>query len=162
MSRNVKKSVSRATLRLLEPLVSFLLEARLGVGDLQALVRRAYVRMAARDPANLRDGYLNVTQIAAITGLTRIEVSTLLAEERGEAPRVRRRGQDRGRVRAERVLQGWWSDPQFQDSSGGPARLPRRNARRSFAALVKRHSGDANNVGAVLRELLRFAGGTGT
>jgi len=154
MSRNVKKAVSGATLRLLEPLVRFLLEARLGIGDLQALSRRAYVRMAARDPANIRDGRLNVTRIAATTGLTRIEVSALLAEERGTAPRTRRRGQDRGRVRAERVLQGWWSDPQFQDSSGGPARLPRRVASRSFTALVKRHSGDANNAGAVLRELL--------
>ncbi len=154
MSRNVKKAVSGATLRLLEPLVRFLLEARLGIGDLQALSRRAYVRMAAADPANLRDGRLNATRIAATTGLTRIEVSKLLAEERDGPPRGRRRGQDRGRVRAERVLQGWWTDPKFQDASGGPARLPRHGATRSFAALVKRYSGDVHNTAAVLLELL--------
>jgi hypothetical protein len=154
MSRNVKKAVSGATLRLLEPLVRFLLEARLGIGDLQALSRRAYVRMAAADPANMRDGHVNVTRIAATTGLTRVEVSKLLAEERDGPPLSRRGGQNRGRVRAERVLQGWWTDPKFQGASGGPARLPRHGATRSFATLVKRYSGDANNTAAVLRELL--------
>ncbi len=154
MSRQLKKAASVATLRLLEPLVSFLLEARLGAGDLQRLGRRAYVRVAARDPANFRDGRLNVTKLASVTGLTRIEVTTILAEERGESHPARTRGQDRGRVRAERVLQGWWSDPQFQDNSGGPARLSRDGARKSFAALVKRHSGDSSNASAVLRELL--------
>jgi hypothetical protein len=154
MSRQVKKAVSGATLRVLEPLVRFLLEARLGIGDLEALSRRAYVRTAAQNPANSRDGYLNVTRIAATTGLTRIEVSKLLAEERDGPPRARKKGQDRGRVRAERVLQGWWTDPKFQDASGGPARLPRRGASRSFASLVKRYSGDANNTAAVLLELL--------
>ena len=154
MSRQVKKAVGAATRRFLEPLVRFLMEARLGIGDLEALSRRAYVRMAAADPANTRDGRLNVTRIAATTGLTRIEVSKLLAEERDGPPLIRRRGQNRGRVRAERVLQGWWTDPKFQDASGGPARLPRRGAGRSFAALVKRYSGDANNTAAVLLELL--------
>ena len=49
---------------------------------------------------------------------------------------------ERGGQRAERVLQGWWKDPDFLDSNGEPLKLPLRGPRRSFAALVKRYAGD--------------------
>ena len=150
MSRNVTAAVNAATLRLLEPLARFLLDARIGIGEFTALARLAYVKAAVRESHESRAGRVNVSRIAANTGLTRVEVAALLAEERGAPPR-----KQRGRVRAERVLQGWWNDPKFQDPSGTPARLPRKGARRSFWALVKRHSGDSHNAAPVLEELLR-------
>lgn len=149
MSRDIKSAVNTATLRLLEPLARFLLEARVGIGEFSALARLAYVK-AAQAATEPRGSRVNVSRIAAATGLTRVEVAALLAEERGAPPR-----QQRGRVRAERVLQGWWSDPRFLDRAGGPARLARKGARGSFATLVKLYSGDSHNAASILDELLR-------
>lgn len=150
MTRNVTAAVNAATLRLLEPLARLLLEARIGIGEFTTLARLAYVQAAVRESHEARGGRVNVSRIAAHTGLTRVEVAALLAEQRGAPPR-----KQRGRVRAERVLQGWWSDREFEDPAGMPARLPRKGARRSFAALVKRYSGDSHNAAAILEELLR-------
>lgn len=150
MTRNVTGAVNAATLRLLEPLARLLLDARIGIGEFTALARLAYVKAALQDGQDSRPGRINVSRIAANTGLTRVEVAALLAEQRGGPRR-----QQRGRVRAERVLQGWWSDPEFLDHSGAPARLRRKGARRSFVGLVKRHSGDAHNAAPILEELLR-------
>ena len=149
MSQDIKSAVSQATLRLLQPLARFLLEARIGIGEFSALARLAYVKAAVKSAAAGGGYRVNVSRIAALTGLTRVEVAALLAEERGAPPR-----EHRGRVRAERVLHGWWNDPEFQDRSGAPERLKRKGARHSFAALVKRYSGDAHNAAAILDELL--------
>jgi hypothetical protein len=150
MSRDIKSAVSDATLQLLKPLARFLLEARVGVGELNALARRAYVRAAMQNAAASGTYRVNVSRIAAATGLTRVEVAALLAEEHGAPPR-----EHRGRVRAERVLLGWWNDPAFQDPTGQPERLRRKGPGHSFAALVKRYSGDSHNAAAILDELLR-------
>ena len=150
MNDRVKSAVSAATLRLLNPLARFLLEARIGVGELHALSKLAYVAVSAeRAKEGVGAQRPNIARIAAETGLTRVDVAALLAELAGQATPVRR-----GRVRAERVLSGWWEDPAFQDDTGAPARLKLKGARRSFAALVKRHSGDRHTA-PILDELLR-------
>jgi hypothetical protein len=150
MNDRVKSAVSAATLRLLHPLAQFLLEARIGVGELHALAKLAYVGVAAE---RVRSGggpqRPNVARIAAETGLTRVDVAALLAELTGHTSLARR-----GRVRAERVLAGWWEDPAFLDRAGAPARLKLKGPRLSFAALVKRHSGDRHTA-PILDELLR-------
>ena len=150
MSRDVKAAVTAATLRLLEPLARFLLDARVGVGEFNALARLAYVKAAVAEAAGGGTYRVNVSRVAAATGLTRVEVAALLAEERGGTPR-----KQRGRVRAERVLAGWWSDPQFRTRDGAPINLRRKGGRHSFAGLVKRYSGDSHNAAAILDELLR-------
>ena len=66
---------------------------------------------------------------------------------------------DRGGQRAERVLQGWWKDPDFLDRNGDPLKLPLRGTRRSFAALVKRYAGDPR-VRTLLEELHTRQGGS--
>ena len=124
MSESLKAAVRLAVLRILDPLVKWLIEAGLGVGDLVALVKIAYVR-AARERGLAGGGEAkrpNVSRIAVVTGLTRVEVTNILAT--GAADPV----YDRGRQRAERVLSGWWNDVVFQDPSGHPAVLPLRVA----------------------------------
>lgn len=150
MSQDIQSAVRAATLELLKPLARFLLEARIGIGELNALARRAYVQAAVQNAAAAGTYRVNVSRIAAATGLTRVEVAALLAEEHGAPPR-----EHRGRVRAERVLGGWWNDPSFQDGDGKPKRLRRKGSGASFAALVKLYSGDTHNAAAILDELLR-------
>lgn len=150
MSESLKAAVHAALLRMLAPLVRLLLAAGIGVGDFMAIVKVAYVR-AAREEGRERRGEVrpNASRIAVVTGLTRGEVAAMLSTDTDE-----RRTSDRGRHRAERVLSGWWNDPDFQTSDGEPAVLPLSGSRRSFRELVKRYSNEPR-VSPILDELLR-------
>jgi hypothetical protein len=130
--------------------VRLLLVVGIGVGDFMSIVKVAYVR-AARDEGREKRGELrpNASRIAVVTGLTRAEVAAMLAADSDE-----RRTSDRGRHRAERVLSGWWNDPDFQSPRGEPAVLPVSGSRRSFKELVKRYSNEPR-VTPILNELLR-------
>jgi hypothetical protein len=148
MNAPLKTAVLAAVRRLLEPLARLLLEAGVGVGEMQALVKAAYVR-AATEPTG-ENSRPDVSRIAVRTGLTRPEVARLLAEPDSGPLET-----DYGRHRAERVLAGWWTDPDFQDKNGQPRILPLEGPSRSFAELVRRYSGDPQRVSTILAELLR-------
>jgi hypothetical protein len=150
MSETLKTAVRSAMLRLLVPLARLLLKVGMGAGELQRLVHQAYVRAAVE--IGRETGAIdrpNVTQIAVQTGLARLEVTRILASEGQDLPET-----DRGRQRAERVLGGWWANPDFHDAQGSPAPLPVHGPGASFAALVDRYSGEPR-VAAILKELLR-------
>ena len=151
MSESLKLAVRLAVLRILDPLVKWLLQAGLGVGDVMSLVKVAYVR-AAREQGLESHGETqraNASRIAVVTGLTRAEVANILAGDLLES------AHRRGRQRAERVLSGWWNDPAFQDSAGRPRTLQLRGGKGSFAGLVERYSGERSRVATILTELLR-------
>jgi hypothetical protein len=150
VSSSLKAAVNAAILRMLGPVVRLLLASGVGVGDFMAIVKVAYVR-AARDEGRERRGEIrpNASRIAVVTGLTRAEVAAMLTEDTDE-----RRTSERGRHRAERVLSGWWNDPDFQTPEGEPAILPVSGSRRSFGELVKRYSNEPR-VTPILDELLR-------
>ncbi len=141
----LKMAVLRAAHQVLEPLASLLMETGHGVGDLNAVAKRAFVAAAqAAAPSSKR----TVSRIASVTGLSRAEVARILADE-SELPQPAT-----GTPRAERVLQGWWNDAQYQDYVGHPRKLPLQGATRSFAALAKKYSGDTVSA-PILEELLR-------
>lgn len=147
MTSPLKAAILRACERMLEPLARLLIESGVGVGDFQVVVKRAFVRAArASQPEAHRP---NISRIASVTGLTRGEVGQILRTE-GEAPPE----PTSGRQRAERVLTAWWNDYNYLDGEGRPALLPLRGARKSFASLVKRYSGDPRVV-TILDELIR-------
>ena len=138
--------------RVLDPLVRMMLEAGIGIGEFVTVAKSAYVR-AARDEGRRAGGEVkrpNASRIAVVTGLTRLEVASILAA--GESGPI---APDRGRQRAERVLAGWWNDADFHDERGEPALLPVRGARRSFQALVRLYSGERWRSATILDELLR-------
>src|SRR5580698_2283687 len=120
MTESLKRAVHQAMLRRLVPLASLLLELGIGIGELLSVAKVAYVRAARNQARDATGGMLrpNATRIAVVTGLTRKDVASILAACDDE-PAVSRRG----RQRAERVLSGWWNDPEFQDEFGRPAVL---------------------------------------
>src|SRR5882672_7500478 len=130
MSESLKAAVRSAVLRLLDPLVKWLLEAGMGVGDLLPLVKIAYVR-AAREQGRRSSGELtrpNASRISVVTGLTRAEVANILAADAAEPTH------DRGRQRAERVL-----SPAIVGGLGGTMPLSRtRPAIPPFSPCVAR------------------------
>ena len=147
MSDSVRQALQEASRLLFDPLSMLLLEAGIGVGEVIPLLKRACVH-AALSSAGARRGKPNISRIAVLTGLTRIEVAAILKEP--AASDANRRGQQR----AERVLVGWWNDPDFQTASGAPAILPLTGRRLSFATLCRRYSG-ALEPARVVEELVR-------
>ena len=150
MSDALKRAVQSALMRVLQPLVRWLLDAGFGVGEFVSLVKVAYVRAAVEqgrsEAGNARP---NISRIAVVTGLTRVEVAALLQQGEAQPP-----SRDRGRQRAERVLSAWWTDPEFLTARGEPEVLRLKGPRRSFAALCERYSGEKRTA-PVLQELLR-------
>ena len=150
MSDALKHAVRTALLRLLEPLVRLMLDAGVGVGEFVTLLKVAYVKAAAQEGRAVT-GHVrpNISRIAVVSGLTRVEVAAILARGEAQSP-----PSERGRQRAERVLSGWWADPEFLTAQGEPEVLRLTGARRSFAALCDRYSGEQRTA-PVLDELLR-------
>ena len=152
MSASLKSAILAMLARVLDPLARMMLQAGIGIGEFVTVAKSAYVR-AAREEGRRAGREIkrpNISRIAVVTGLTRLEVASILAA--GEAGPV---APDRGRQRAERVLAGWWNDSDFHDERGEPAVLPLRGARRSFQALVRLYSGERWRSVTILDELLR-------
>jgi hypothetical protein len=107
-----------------------------GFSRVNKLAKVAFVN-AARAIDTTTTSRVSIARIAAVTGLTRIEVSQLLrsADCRGLS-------KSEPLNRAERVANGWMSDPRFCDMNGEAKRLPFAGARSSFSSLVKKYSGD--------------------
>lgn len=150
MSDALKRAVRTALLRLLEPLVRLMIDAGVGVGEFVTLLKVAYVNAAAQESRAVTGRVRpNISRIAVVSGLTRVEVAAILARGEAQSP-----PSERGRQRAERVLSGWWTDPEFLTAQGEPEVLRLKGARRSFAALCDRYSGEQRTA-PVLDELLR-------
>ncbi len=134
---------------MLVPLVRLFLRAGLGAGEFALASKLAFIRVAAENATIAHR--LNVSAIAASTGLTRKEVRALLSLLGTSGPLPRR---DITRQRTVRVLQGWITDPAYHDRDGVPKPLPMRGGDVSFEGLVRRFAGDVTPV-SVFRELQR-------
>lgn len=143
-------ALTAALLHLLRPLARLLLRHNIPFGVFEDLAKQAYVEVAMAD-FGIPGKKPSISRASILSGLTRKDVQRLLAEP------VQARSaalQDEGYNRAARVLTGWARDADFRNGEGQPLPLPVAEGTASFAALVKRHSGDMP-VRAVLDELLR-------
>jgi hypothetical protein len=150
------KEASRRLLRrdvgvtgLLTELAVVLLHVGLTPKHFAELAKQAFVE-AAGTISQFRNGKINRSRVAVMTGLSRSEVKRLLAGKSPMATLVSAQ-QSRG----ERVIAGWMSDERYLDAHGRPQRLPIAGARISFASLVKQFGGDVPHR-AVLEELRRL------
>lgn len=148
MSGNRKVAVSDAAVEVMVPLAKLMLGASMGVGDVVSLLKVAYVRAAVENMRSSRRGKPNVSRIAVETGMYRAEVSAIL-KQKARSPLPFRRG----RARAERVLAGWFSDPEFLNDDGKPVALRMQGSAPSFEVLVERYG--ASNPQPILKELIR-------
>ena len=136
MSSRFNKTLNASIIKLMYPLVRFLLRNGVAYGTFSELVRKVYVDVAFSDfaPEGKRQ---TVSRVSALTGLTRKEVKRLLELETPDDAAGRQRFN-----RGVRVISGWVNDRRFQDTDGNPAKLPLEGRRKSFALLVKEYSGD--------------------
>lgn len=140
-------ALSAAVTRILRPLVRLMLRHGLPFAALADLAKRAYVDVAMNE-FGIEGKKPTISRASVLTGLTRKDVQRLVEEADSGADDAAGHYN-----RAARVLTGWVRDPDFRDAKGAPKPLS-AEGRVSFAALVKRHSGDMPPR-AVLDELLR-------
>lgn len=141
-------ALNAAVLKLLRPLCRLLLRHHVPFAAFEELAKHTYVQVALED-FGIPGRKPTLSRASILTGLTRKDVTRLAADTAPE-----RAASDEGYNRAARVLTGWSRDAEFHDARGRPAPLPLQDGPASFAALVRRHSGDMP-ARAVLDELLR-------
>jgi len=146
-----KVRLARAVVSMLRPLIRLLIRHEFTHEDLTALIRQTYVEVAY-DHFSIPDTEMTISRVAVLTGLSRKEVVRFRDGLNNNEALLKLKPN-----RAQRVVHGWLSDPEFLDEQSNPLDLPLSNKKNgkqhaSFLALVKRYSGDITN-GAVLEEL---------
>jgi hypothetical protein len=123
----------------------FLLAAGIKSPRFAAMMRLAFFR-AASDSAKLGNYRINQSSVAAMTGLTRVQVRKFARQNQPVVPAKP--------DRIEKVVDGWTTDPWFATRTGGPRRIPISGRGATFRSLVRKYGGDLPHR-AVLREMLR-------
>lgn len=123
----------------------FLLAAGIKSPRFAAMMRHAFFE-AASGSAKLGNERINQSLVAAMTGLTRLQIRKYARQNHPAAS---------GRPdRIEQVVDGWMTDPGFTDRAQGPRRLPISGRGATFQSLVQKYGGDLPHQ-AVLREMQR-------
>lgn len=148
MPIDLTNALSAAINRLLYPLVRILLRQGMPYGAFSDLTKRVYVEVANQE-FGIPGRKQSISRVSIMTGLTRKEVRRIQSlPAADDAVAIAHYN------RAARVIAGWRRDAQFTDAGGDPAELPLEGDTGSFAALVRRFSGDIP-ARAVRDELLR-------
>lgn len=141
-----QQAINRAIAQLLRPLFRMLLRSGISYGAFDELAKRTFIDVALRD-FGIAGKKPSISRASILSGLTRKEVQRLVAEPIEGDPEIGERYN-----RAARVLTGWVRDLEFLDATGEP-RVLEADGEASFAALVRRYSGDMP-ARAVLDELV--------
>ncbi len=119
------------------------------MGDLYSILRHAAVMRVARQQME-ESRRINISGIAATTGIPRSEISKILKAGKRPPKTVDARLQS-----TNRILAAWHEEPRFTTPNGEPADLKLFGRGTTFDLLVKRHGGGIPTR-AVLDELVRI------
>ena len=147
-SGSLSRALSQAVLKILRPLVRMLLRHGMSYGTFAELARWVFVDVASED-FTMPGRKQSASRVSVLTGLNRKEVSRLQSQAFFEDEKLAQQYN-----RAARVISGWLRDDEFTDAKQQPRALAMDGVTGSFAALVRRYSGDMP-ARAVLDELLR-------
>jgi hypothetical protein len=114
--------------------------------EMQSAIAQAFVQ-ASLDSARLKNGKVNQSKVAIMTGYSRTEIRKVLTGFRGQIENEKPFG-------AKRILDGWSRDPEFSTRTGLRKPLVLHGRYGSFHSLAKRYSGDIPPK-ATLDELVR-------
>jgi hypothetical protein len=139
-----------ASLRqIFDSLAQLLVASGYGFARVAKLAKVSFVH-AARSIDGKNGAKVSNARVAALTGLTRTEVSQLLRDRKQVSA-----NQGEPANRALRVVKGWLTDARFVQLNGTPRRLPFKGGNSSFSHLVKKYSGDIP-ARAMLSEMKRL------
>lgn len=126
-------------------LALFLIDQGITAAELHTVIADTFVR-AAVSRARMKNGRVNQSRVAIMTGITRPEVRRLVSEGIGAHQEV---------YGAWRVVEGWNRDPEFLNSKGTPKKLSLGVGYGSFTRLARKYSADIPPK-ATLEELKRL------
>ena len=144
-SKGRKPSLEADVVGFMTEFARHLIAAGVSTQRFSAISRLAYF-LAASDQARFSNERLNQSLVAAMTGLTRVQVRQFAKQDR---PRP-----SGSRDRIEALVEGWTTDPSFTDDRFEPRSLRAKGGGKAFPALAKRYGGDVP-ARALLRELQR-------
>lgn len=135
--------------KLLRPVARLFLHFGISYREFCELSKAAFVGVASED-YGVHGRPTNASRIAAMTGLTRKEISRIRSKiESGEGAQTDRQSP------INEVLSAWCSADEFVDARGRPRPLPLKGERASFESLIAQYAGDIPE-GAMRKELLRI------
>lgn len=140
-----KQAVDESLVEFLTVFIDYLLAAGVTYGRFASIARLAYF-LAASTRARFGNERLNQSAVAAITGLTRVQVRQF-AKQTNPAPA-------RVRDRLDSVIEGWTTDASFTSNNYEPRRLRATGRGATFHALVTKYGGDVPSR-SMLREMQR-------
>jgi hypothetical protein len=120
----------------LDQLAAILLRTGLDSPAAEQLLRRAFVRAAARVSASSTHRPTQ-SQIASVSGVSRREVRALLG-----AKNSRKGDNTEPTSRLAKLIDGWCNDPSFSTPRGLPRPLQHRGSKSEFDALVRKYGRD--------------------
>ena len=120
----------------IRPVIALLIEEGVGWQEASRLVRWVYVsEAAARHRASGTKP--TISRIAAATGMSRAEVSQILADKPAHAPPV-----DFASRSSDRIVAAWMSDPDYLEPNGDPRAIAYSDAGPNFSTLVRGYGAD--------------------
>jgi Family of unknown function (DUF6502) len=132
------------------PLSAFASDTGVSVAEVNSILREAAVFSAALRQTECV-GRINISGIAAATGLPRGEISRILSSSTSSS---HQRGDYRQQPTT-RILAGWGSDPRFISAHGRPIELKIFGRGTTFDSLVRAYGGGIPTR-AVLDEMIRM------
>jgi len=151
---NVKSKVLGAFRHLLVPLVRILIRNGVGFHEFAQISKEVYAKVCLREFSPVSDeGRVSQARVAIVTGLTRSEIATLMAED---GPLRRVIDSDAGRIA--NLLQGWHTDADFVGPYGVPRDLYLDKdpvGLQTFTELVRRYGGGGTRD-ALLSQLTKI------
>ncbi|MGO9932060.1 MAG: DUF6502 family protein [Steroidobacteraceae bacterium] len=140
----------KALLRLLEPLADFILSSGLSIHEVSSILREAVVRNVASQQLELAHR-VNISGIAASTGIPRGEISRILKSTSNNSGQAA----DRHQPSTKKVLAAWQKNARYRTANGRPSDLKIYGRGATFDSLVRSH-GRGIPTRAMLEELLRM------
>ena len=127
-----QSAARRALKKILSPLSGFAVDCGLSLNDLNRILReRAVKYVVARQLQEA--SRVNISGVAAMTGIARAEISRILKATDTEA----NQGTGRRESTTDRVLRAWRQDPRFTTSNGRPKSLRVYGRGPTFESLVR-------------------------
>jgi hypothetical protein len=132
---NIQDALLAALEMILRPTVKLLLQCGVSYSEFAAIAKTVFVQVAT-DEYKRRGRPANFSQVSAMTGISRKEVSKIRkpVEERRWTPNMEA-------TPVNTILHEWHFDPDFSDGAGGPKALPLEGTA-SFSTLVSRYVSD--------------------
>jgi hypothetical protein len=140
-----KRVVETCVIEFLSEFAKYLVAAGITSPRFADITRLAFFK-AASAKARFGNERLNQSAVAAMTGLTRVQVREFARQTKPELPRTR--------DRVDHIIEGWSADPAFSRHGAQPKVLRIDGKRGTFGSLVQKYGGDLPPR-AVLRELQR-------